>query len=421
MISRRPGAHALVFIFITVLVDTIGFGIILPVTPELIMELTGEGLSRAAIYGGWLLFAFAIMQFFCGPIMGNLSDRFGRRPVLLLSLTAFGLDYLLMGFSRTIVWLFVGRAIAGITGAAYTTAAAYIADVTPPEKRAQSFGLMGAAFGLGFILGPAIGGLLGGLGARAPFFVAAGLALLNVAYGFFVVPESLPAEKRRPFHWTRAHPLGTLQHLRPYPGVVAMIGAFFVWQFAHQVLPSAWAFYAMFKFGWSEALVGASLAAAGVTIAIVQGGLTRVLIPKLGERRAALTGLTLGSLGFLGYAMAPLGWVIYAVMPVFAISGLVYPSINALMSQQVSERAQGELQGGVASAYSLSTIVGPPFMTQIFRFFTRDDAPIVIAGAPFYSAAILGVVALWLFARASRSSGRPATAASTHDARHGSP
>ena len=404
MIARRPGAHALAFIFITVLVDTIGFGIILPVTPELIMELTGEGLSRAAIYGGWLLFSFAIMQFFCGPIMGNLSDRFGRRPVLLLSLTAFGLDYLLMGFSRTIVWLFVGRAIAGITGAAYTTAAAYIADVTPPDKRAQSFGLMGAAFGLGFILGPAVGGLLGGLGARAPFFVASALALLNVVYGFFVVPESLPAEKRRPFHWTRAHPLGTLQHLRPYPGVVAMIGALFVWQFAHQVLPSAWAFYTMFKFGWSEALVGASLAAAGVTIAIVQGGLTRALIPKLGERRAALTGLTFGSLGFFGYAMAPKGWVIYAFMPVFAISGLVYPSINALMSQQVPENSQGELQGGVASAYSLATIVGPPYMTQIFRFFTRDDAPLRVPGAPFYSAAALGMVALWFFTRATRRS-----------------
>ena len=412
MLSRQPGAQALVFIFITVLVDTIGFGIILPVTPELIMELTGEGLSRAAMYGGWLLFAFAIMQFFCGPIMGNLSDRFGRRPVLLLSLTAFGLDYLLMGFSRTIAWLFVGRAIAGITGAAYTTAAAYIADITPPEKRAQSFGLMGAAFGLGFILGPAIGGLLGGLGARAPFFVAAALALLNVVYGFFVVPESLPPEKRRSFHWTRAHPLGTLQHLRPYPGVVAMIGALFVWQFAHQVLPSAWAFYTMFKFGWSEALVGASLAAAGVTIAIVQGGLTRALIPKLGERRAALTGLTLGSLGFFGYAMAPKSWVIYAFMPVFAISGLVYPSINALMSQQVPGTSQGELQGGVASAYSLSTIASPPFMTQIFRHFTRDDAPVLVPGAPFYAAAALGMVALWFFTRALRRS-KAATQSST--------
>jgi DHA1 family tetracycline resistance protein-like MFS transporter len=402
MISRRPGAHALTFIFITALVDTIGFGIILPVTPELIMELTGEGLSRAALYGGWLLFAYAIMQFFCGPVMGNLSDRFGRRPVLLLSLAAFGLDYLLMGLSQTIVWLFIGRVIAGITGAAYTTATAYIADITPPERRAQNFGLMGAAFGIGFILGPAIGGLLGGLGPRAPFFVAAGLALANVLYGFLVVPESLPPERRRPFHWTRAHPLGTLQHLRPYPGVVAMIAALFVWQLAHQALPSAWAFYTMFKFGWSEALVGASLAFAGVTIAIVQGGLTRVLIPKLGERRAALTGLTLGSLGFLGYAASTRGWMIYGFMPVFAFAGLVYPSINALMSQQVSERAQGELQGGVASSYSLSTILGPPFMTQIFRFFTREEATVTAAGAPFYAAALLGVISLWLYLRSSR-------------------
>jgi DHA1 family tetracycline resistance protein-like MFS transporter len=404
MVARRPGAHALTFIFITVLIDTIGFGIILPVLPELIMELTGEGLSRASIYGGWLLFAFAVMQFFCGPIMGNLSDRFGRRPVLLLSLVAFGLDYLVMGLSRSIAWLFVGRAIAGITGAAYTTAYAYIADVTPPEKRVQSFGLMGAAFGIGFILGPAIGGLLGELGPRAPFFVAAGLALLNVLYGYFVVPESLPSEKRRPFHWTRAHPLGTLQHLRPYRGVVAMIGALFVWQLAHQALPSAWAFYTMFKFSWSEAMVGASLAAAGLTIAIVQGGLTRALIPTLGERRAALTGLMCGSLGFLGYALAPYGWVIFAFMPIFAISGLVNPSVNGLMSRLVPENAQGELQGGVASTYSLSTIIGPPFMTQIFRAFTREEATTTAAGAPFFAAAVLGAISLWFLARVSAES-----------------
>jgi MFS transporter, DHA1 family, tetracycline resistance protein len=402
MVSPRPGAHALAFIFVTVLIDTIGFGIILPVLPELIMELTGEGLSRAATYGGWLLFAFAVMQFFCGPIMGNLSDRFGRRPVLLLSLSAFGLDYLLMGFAPNILWLFVGRIIAGIAGAAYSTANAYIADVTPPEKRAQSFGLMGAAFGGGFILGPAIGGLLGGLGTRAPFFVAAALALLNVLYGFFVVPESLAPEKRRPFHWTRAHPLGTLQHLRRYSGVVAMVVGLFVWQVAHQSLPATWSFYTMFKFGWSEAALGASLAFAGLAIAVVQGGLTRAIIPRLGERRAALLGLVMGSLGFLGYASAAQGWMMYPWMLVAALGGLVHPSINALMSQQVNERSQGELQGGVASVYSLSTIVGPLLMTQTFRFFTRADARPLIAGAPFYAAALLGVLSLLLVHRAGR-------------------
>ncbi|HJU75890.1 MAG TPA: TCR/Tet family MFS transporter [Gemmatimonadaceae bacterium] len=405
MTSRRPGAHALTFIFITILVDTIGFGIILPVMPELIMELTGEGLSRASIYGGSLAFSFAVMQFFASPVIGNLSDRFGRRPVLLMSLAAFGVDYLLMGFSRSIIWLFIGRVIAGITGAANTTATAYIADITPPEKRAQSFGLIGAAFGIGFILGPAIGGLLGGLSPRAPFFVAAGLALTNVLYGFFVVPESLPLERRRPFHWTRAHPLGTLRHLRQYPGVVPMISALFVWQLAHQALPSAWAFYTMFKFGWSEALVGASLAFAGVTIAIVQGGLTRVIIPKLGERRAARFGLIVGTLGFFGYAAATTGWMMYVVMAVFAFAGLVYPSINGLMSQRVSDRSQGELQGGVTATYSLSSIIGPPFMTGVFRYFTRDEATTVVAGAPFYAAALLGAVALWMFTRAARRYG----------------
>jgi MFS transporter, DHA1 family, tetracycline resistance protein len=402
MVSPRPGAHALTFIFVTVLIDTIGFGIILPVLPELIMELTGEGLSQAATYGGWLLFSFAVMQFFFGPVMGNLSDRFGRRPVLLLSLAAFGLDYLLMGFAPTILWLFVGRTIAGMAGAAYSTANAYIADVTPPEKRAQSFGLMGAAFGGGFILGPAIGGLLGELGTRAPFFVAAALALLNVLYGFFVVPESLAPEKRRPFHWTRAHPLGTLQHLRQYSGVVAMVVGLFVWQVAHQSLPATWSFYTMFKFGWSEAALGASLAFAGLAIALVQGGLTRAIIPRLGERRAALLGLVMGSLGFLGYASAARAWMMYPWMAVAALGGLVHPSINALMSQQVSERSQGELQGGVASVYSLATIIGPLLMTQTFRYFTRADARPPVAGAPFYTAAVLAAVSLLLVHRAVR-------------------
>jgi MFS transporter, DHA1 family, tetracycline resistance protein len=272
----------------------------------------------------------------------------------------------------------------------------------PPEKRAQSFGLMGAAFGGGFILGPAIGGLLGGLGTRAPFFVAAALALLNVLYGFFVVPESLAPEKRRPFHWTRAHPLGTLQHLRRYSGVVAMVVGLFVWQVAHQSLPATWSFYTMFKFGWSEAALGASLAFAGLAIAVVQGGLTRAIIPRLGERRAALLGLVMGSLGFLGYASAAQGWMMYPWMLVAALGGLVHPSINALMSQQVNERSQGELQGGVASVYSLSTIVGPLLMTQTFRFFTRADARPLIAGAPFYAAALLGVLSLLLVHRAGR-------------------
>ncbi|MGQ0539342.1 MAG: TCR/Tet family MFS transporter [Gemmatimonadaceae bacterium] len=412
MPPRRPSAHALAFIFTTVLIDSIGFGIILPVTPELIMELTGAGLSAASTYGGWLLFSYAVMQFFCGPVVGNLSDRFGRRPVLLVSLGAFGLDYVLMGLAPSIWWLFAGRIIAGVAGASFTTANAYIADVTPAEKRAQNFGLMGIAFGMGFIIGPALGGLLGGLGSRAPFYVAALLALANVLYGYFVVPESLPADRRRPFHWTRAHPLGTLRHLRQYPGVIAMIAALFVWQLAHQALPSTWTFYTMLKFRWSEALVGASLAFAGVTIAVVQGGLTRLLVPRFGERRAALVGLVCGSLGFFAYGLATRGWMMYPAMIVASLGGLVYPSVNALMSQQVSENSQGELQGGVASLYSLSTILGPPFMTQIFAFFTDAGAPLLLPGAPFYSAALLALLSLALLARAVRRAELPAAAPS---------
>src|SRR6266571_6383738 len=237
--------NSVVFIFITVLVDAVGFGIILPVLPELIMKLTGEGLSQASIYGGWLWFAYAVMQFFCAPVLGNLSDRFGRRPVILFSLFALGLDYLIMGLAPTLAWLFIGRTIAGMAGASYTPAYAYLADVSPPDRRAQNFGLIGAAFGTGFILGPAIGGLLGALGPRAPFFVAAGLALLNFTFGWFVLPESLAPGSRRPFDAKRANPLGTLLQIRKYPSVIRLMTALFLWQLGHQVLPSTWAYYTM--------------------------------------------------------------------------------------------------------------------------------------------------------------------------------
>src|SRR5262245_46262980 len=248
---RQPGKHALAFIFLTLLIDTIGFGIIMPVMPQLIVELTGLSVAHATFLGGWLLVTYAVLQFLCGPIMGNLSDRFGRRPVLVASLAAFALDYMLMGFAPTIGWLFLGRAIAGVAGAVYSPAMAYIADISTPEKRAQSFGLVGAAFGLGFIIGPAIGGFLGDFGPRAPFFAAAALGALNFVYGLFVLPESLAPEQRRRFEWKRANPLGTLTALRRYPAVVAIAGAVFLWQLAHQVYPATWSFFATIRFGWS--------------------------------------------------------------------------------------------------------------------------------------------------------------------------
>jgi DHA1 family tetracycline resistance protein-like MFS transporter len=404
MIRQAPIRHdsgaALAFIFVTVLIDTIGFGIVMPVTPNLIMELTDVNVSQAALYGGWLAFAYAIMQFIFGPIIGNLSDRFGRRPVLLLSLLAFGIDYVLMGFAPTIEWLFLGRALAGIAGASHTTANAYIADVSPPEKRAQNFGLMGAAFGLGFILGPALGGLIGDYGTRAPFFAAAVLALINLAYGAFVLPESLPPESRRPFHWHRANTFGTILQLRKYPSVGLLATVIFLWTLGHQVLPATWAFYAQQKFHWSPAEVGFSLAFAGVLMAAVQAGLTRVLVPRLGERGAVLVGLTTGGLGYLAYAFVPVGWMVYPAMLLGMLGGLTFPSLNAMMSHGIPMSSQGELQGAVASLFSLTTIIGPVMMTQLFGYFTSPAAPIQFPGAAFVFAAFLTLLGLILFARA---------------------
>ena len=403
MSLRKAGHGAFVFIFVAVLVDSIGFGIILPVLPRLIMQLTGVSVDRAAAYGGWLSFVYALMQFFCAPVLGNLSDHFGRRPVLLFALLALGCDYLIMGFAPVIAWLFIGRMIAGVAGASFTPAYAYVADITEPARRAQNFGLMGAAFGIGFIVGPAIGGLLGGLGPRAPFFAAGAIALANTALGYFALPESLPQESRRPFHWSRANPLGTLLQIRRYPVVTWLLGALFLWQLAHQVLPSTWAFYTISKFHWTSAEVGYSLAFVGLVMAVAQGLLTRVLIPWIvGERRAAAAGMAAALLAYVGYALATHGWMMYAVSLTTFIFALTYPSMNALASQQIPANAQGELQGAVASLYSLSSIVGPPLMTQMFGHFSARSAGVYFPGAAFLTAAVLTAGCAILFARALR-------------------
>lgn len=412
MSAAKAGNGALIFIFITVLVDSIGFGIILPVLPQLIMQLTGLSIDAAAGYGGWLSFVYALMQFFCAPVLGNLSDHFGRRPVLLFALGALGCDYLIMGLAPVIGWLFVGRAIAGVAGASFTPAYAYVADVTEPARRAQSFGLMGAAFGVGFVLGPMIGGLLGGLGPRAPFFAAAAIALANSAFGYFALPESLPPERRRPFHWGRANPLGTLAQMRQYPVVILLLGALFLWQVAHQVLPSTWAFYTISKFHWTSAQVGASLAFVGMVMAVAQGVLTRVLIPALGgERRAALAGMGCALLAYLGYGFATQGWMMYVVGLTTFLFALTYPSMNAIASQQIPANAQGELQGAIACLYSLSSIVGPPLMTQVFAHFSAPAARPYFPGAAFLTAAVLTIGCASLFVRALRLAPAPPAAA----------
>ena len=411
MSSRTAGHGAFVFVFIAVLIDAVGFGIILPVLPQLIMQLTGLPIDRAAQYGGALTFVYALMQFFCAPILGNLSDQFGRRPVLLFALLALGCDYLIMGCAPVIGWLFIGRMIAGVAGASFTPAYAYVADISEPARRAQNFGLLGAAFGIGFILGPAIGGLLGGLGPRAPFFVAGALALANTAFGYFALPESLPRESRRPFRWARANPLGTLVQMRKLPAVSALLVALFLWQLGHQVFPSTWAFYGITQFHWSSREVGYSLAFVGLVMAIAQGLLTRTLIPRLGgERRAAAAGMAAALVAYLGYAFATQGWMVYVVSLSAFLFALTYPSMNALASQQTPANAQGELQGAVACLYSLSSIVGPPLMTQVFSYFTSPTAPVFFPGAAFLAAAALTIACALLFVKAARAAPAPAAA-----------
>lgn len=408
MTRPASGKYAIGFILVTVLLDTVGFGIIIPVMPQLIMELTGEGLSRAAVYGGWLGFVYALLQFLFAPTLGNLSDRFGRRPVLLFAVGALGLDYIVMGLAPTIGWLFLGRAVAGIAGASFTPAYAYIADVTAPEKRAQAFGLIGATFGAGFILGPAIGGALGELGPRVPFFAAAALSLMNFFYGLLVLPESLESPARRPFSLRRANPVGTLLQVRSYPAVLGILGGLFLWQIAHQVMPSIWSYYTMFKFGWTEATVGASLAFVGVVMVVGQSTLPRLVVPRLGERRAVLIGIAVGGLGYVGYGFATAGWMMFALMLTWALGALVMPTTQALLSHRVPRDGQGELQGAVAGLYSLSAILAPPLMTQLFRAFTAADAPVRFPGVAFVFAACLAAGAFVILGRTTAGNRSPA-------------
>ena len=405
---RQPSKHALVFIFFTVLIDTIGFGVIMPVMPRLLVTLTGEPMARVTLIAGWLLSTYAVLQFVCGPIMGNLSDRFGRRPVLLASLAAFAFDYMLMGFAPSLAWLFLGRAVAGLAGAVYSPAMAYIADVSEPQKRAQSFGMMGAAFGLGFIIGPMLGGFLGELGPRAPFFAAAGLGAMNFLYGWFVLPESLPPERRRKFDWKRANPVGTFSAFRRYPAVLAIAGAVFLWQLGHQVYPSTWSFFAKIRFGWSEAAIGASLAFVGVLMAFTQGYLTGKIVPRIGEHRAVIVGIVSGATSMLMLALATQTWVAYGAMAAGLLQGLAYPSMNAIMSRQAPPDQQGELQGGVSSMMSLTTIIGPLLMTQTLGRFSGAGAPVYFPGAAFLLAATLALCSLLIMVRVAAKAPAPA-------------
>jgi DHA1 family tetracycline resistance protein-like MFS transporter len=381
---------ALTFVLLSVFIDSLGFGIIIPSLPSVIMELTGETESHAAVWSGYLMAVYALLQFFMAPIFGNLSDRFGRRPILLMSLFAFGVDFLLTGMAMSMTWLFVGRAFAGVFGASFATAGAYIGDISDDATRARNFGFIGAAWGGGFTLGPVIGGFVAeAFDPRAPFFAAAALALANVAFGFFVLPESLPVERRRHFDWRRANPFGALKSLAHLPMVAGLLFAVFLYQVAHDSLPAVWMFYTQLKFGWGPSETGWSLTFVGVMTVIVMGGLTGFAVPRLGERRAIVVGFGLMTLGFIGYALAPQGWMIYPAIVLGSLGGIANPAMQSVMSKQAGPSAQGELQGAVASLASVAAIISPLFMTQLFSRFSTSASPIYLPGAPYLVAGAL--------------------------------
>jgi DHA1 family tetracycline resistance protein-like MFS transporter len=394
---------AIGFIFITLLIDITGWGLIIPVMPKLIEQLTNSDISHAATYGGWLGLAYAFTQFLFAPIVGNLSDKYGRRPILLLSLLGFGMDYILLSFAPTIWWLFAGRIIAGITGASITTASAYIADISTEKNRAQNFGMIGAAFGVGFILGPVIGGLLGSFGARVPFMVAAGLCLLNALYGYFILPESLPKEKRRPFEWKRANPLGALLHLKKYPGIGELVGSLILIYIAGHAVQSNWSFFGIERFGWNEKMIGISLGVVGLLVGIVQGGLIRVVNPKLGNEKSIYVGLMLYAFGFVLFAFASKTWMMFVFLVPYCLGGIAGPALQSIISGHVPPNEQGQLQGALTSLMSATSIVGPPLMTNLFAFFTKKGStPVYLPGAPFLLAAILMIASTLLAYHALR-------------------
>ena len=387
MVPNRKAAIG--FIFITLLIDVIGWGIIIPVMPDLITQMEGVNTGTAASLNGWLLFAFSITQFVFAPIVGNLSDKFGRRPILLVSLFGFGLDYILMSWAPSIEWLFVGRIIAGVTGASFTTASAYIADISNDENRAANFGMIGAAFGMGFILGPLIGGLLGGFGPRIPFIAAAVLCFLNFLWGYFILPESLDKQHRREFEWKRANPVGSLLHLKKYPDLVNLLFAMILVYLAAHAVQSNWAFYTIEKFGWNETMIGISLAVVGALVGLVQGVLTRFINPWLGNARSIFIGLLLYAFGMILFGIASSTWMMLVFLIPYCLGGIAGPALQATITSQVDVREQGELQGALTSLMSATSVIGPPVMTNLFAFAISSSSPVYLPGAPFFLGSVL--------------------------------
>ncbi|NNC82017.1 MAG: TCR/Tet family MFS transporter, partial [Flavobacteriales bacterium] len=366
---------ALTFIFITMLVDMIGIGIIIPVLPSLIQEISGEGLDRAVIYGMWLLSLFAAMQFLFAPLLGELSDKYGRRPLLLASLFMLSIDYLIHALAPTILWLFIGRIMAGITGASHSVATAYVADISTAEDKAKNFGIIGAAFGLGFIIGPAIGGIFGEIDVRLPFYIAAGLTFANFLLGLFFVPESLPPEKRRPLVYQKMLPGVSLVSLKKYQGILGLVFAFFLAHIAGQSLPSTWSYYTIEKFGWSEAEIGYSLMAVGIMVSIAQGFLVGKLVPIYGQKKVILVGFSLWSIGMALFGMASESWMLYAFIIPYSLGGVAGPTLQSLVSNQVPDNEQGNLQGALTGLVSITAIIGPILASTVFSFAISDSSP----------------------------------------------
>ena len=395
-----PSKHAVSFVLITVFLDMVGFGIIIPVLPKLIGDVAQVGLAEAAKIGGWMAAAYSIAQFAFGPTMGNLSDRFGRRPLLLLGIFGLGVDFLAQGLAPNIGWLFFGRIFAGLCGASWVIANAYIADVTPPEGRGKAFGLMGAAFGLGFIIGPAIGGLLGVFGARVPFYVAALVSFLNLIYGYFVLPETLAPANRRKFDWARANPLGVFKVFQAYHGVLPLCAVLAMFFFFTALYPALWAFWGKAKFGWDTATVGLSLAVFGLVMAGFQGGLTGPFVRWFGEKRTVAIGLATSMVAATGYGLAPSLSVVVVLMLVHGPEGFIHPMLTALMSKRVPENAQGELQGGLSAIMNLAMLTGTIFYTQLFGYFMGATSPFPSADIAYFVAgggmAVTLALYLWL-------------------------
>ena len=392
--SRTPLSPAIKFVLATMLVNSIGFGIIIPSFPQLVMSLGHASLSRATAIGGLLSLTYALFQFLFGPVMGNLSDRFGRRLVLLGSLFGFAVDFVVMAFAPTLAWLFAARMLTGVFGASNGPSQSVIADITAPDERSRLFGYISAAFGVGFVAGPAIGGLLAEISFRMPFYAAGALALANFLYGLFALPETLAAENRRPFDWKRANPVGALFALRKLPGLLPISAVYFMWQLASLIYPMTWAYFTIGRYGWSKAMIGMSLALMGVTMALTQIFLSARIIARIGERRTATIGMIGGAMGMAAFAITTNGWLAFAMMPLIAVQSLVHPCLTAMMSRRADATNQGEVQGFASSVMAVGSIIAPVIFNPALAWFTGPRAPFQFYGIAFVIAAVFALIGL---------------------------